>query len=88
MVRAIQYAMGANPMNLNYISGLGERAFLPYQLDWFVSNSHILSGIPNFGHMTYTETRWAGQANGPSMGTGGRIVSLRVKAMAIHLNLL
>jgi hypothetical protein len=50
--------MGANPMNRSYVSGLGERSFMPYQHDWESDNLHIPAGLPNFGPARQTETRW------------------------------
>lgn len=58
LTETMQYTMGANPMNRSYISGLGERMFMPYQHDWEVDNLHKPAGIPNFGPTTQTETRW------------------------------
>lgn len=56
--KTIQYTMGANPMNRSYVSGLGERWFIPYQLDFDVADTPAPSGIPNFGPATQTETTW------------------------------
>jgi hypothetical protein len=47
--RTIQYTMGANPMNRSYISGLGERWYIPYHNDWDVANIPVPAGIPQFG---------------------------------------
>jgi endoglucanase len=58
LCKTMQYTMGANPMNRTYISGLGERTFMPYHHDWEIDNLHIPSGIPNFGPTIQTETRW------------------------------
>ena len=49
LTKTIQYTMGLNPMNRAYISGLGERFFVPYHHDWLVANLSMPSGIPNFG---------------------------------------
>lgn len=56
--QTMQYTMGANPMNRSYISGLGERWFIPYQHDWEADNMPVPSGIPNFGPTIQTEDRW------------------------------
>ncbi|MDX1285895.1 MAG: glycoside hydrolase family 9 protein, partial [Draconibacterium sp.] len=58
LCKTIQYTMGANPMNRSYVSGLGERWFIPYQLDFDVTDEPAPSGIPNFGPITQTEDRW------------------------------
>lgn len=58
LTKSIQYAMGANPMNRCYISGLGERFFYPYQIDWEANNMNIPAGIPTFGPIKQTEERW------------------------------
>ncbi len=58
LCQTIQYTMGANPMNRSYVSGLGDRWFTPYQLDFEISNSPAPSGIPNFGPTTQTENKW------------------------------
>ena len=58
LAKTMQYTMGANPMNRTYISGLGERAFMPYHHDWEGDNLHIPAGIPNFGPMTQDEDSW------------------------------
>ncbi len=55
---SVQYTMGANPMNRSYISGLGERWFIPYQHDWESNNMPAPAGIPTFGPMFHTETNW------------------------------
>lgn len=49
LTKTVQYTMGLNPMNRAYISGLGERSFVPYQHDWHAANLPMPSGIPNFG---------------------------------------
>lgn len=54
----LQYTLGANPMNRSYISGFGERWFVPYQLDWETNNADIPSGIPTFGPVYQNEERW------------------------------
>jgi endoglucanase len=58
LIKAMQYTMGANPMNRTYISGLGERCFTPYQHDWEADNLHVPAGLPNFGPAIQTEDRW------------------------------
>ena len=56
--RTIQYTMGANPMNRSYISGLGERWYIPYHHDWEGANMPAPTGIPQFGPAPQTETSW------------------------------
>jgi len=56
--RTMQYTLGANPMNRSYISGVGERWFIPYHHDWEANNSPVPVGLPNFGPMFQTEDRW------------------------------
>ncbi|GJM29643.1 MAG: hypothetical protein DHS20C17_22780 [Cyclobacteriaceae bacterium] len=63
MSKTIQYTMGANPMNRSFISGLGERWFIPYQLDWEVANVPAPSGIPTYGPATHTEEKWGWKDN-------------------------
>ena len=58
LCRTVQYTMGANPMNRGYVSGLGERWFIPYQLDFDVADMPAPSGLPNFGPIYQTATRW------------------------------
>ncbi|MCF8226857.1 MAG: glycoside hydrolase family 9 protein [Bacteroidales bacterium] len=58
LTQTIQYAMGNNPMNRSYISGLGERFFYPYQIDWEANNMNIPSGIPTFGPIYQTKGGW------------------------------
>jgi len=59
----MQYLLGANPMNRSYISGLGDRWFGPYSIDWEVNNMAMPSGIPTFGPTTVTESKWGWQSN-------------------------
>ncbi|MDA3824101.1 MAG: glycoside hydrolase family 9 protein [Bacteroidales bacterium] len=59
----MQYLLGANPMNRSYISGLGERWFAPYSIDWEANNMAMPSGIPTFGPTTVTENKWGWQGN-------------------------
>ena len=61
--KTIQYTMGANPMNRSFISGLGERWFIPYQLDWEVANIPAPSGIPTYGPAIHNEQRWGWKDN-------------------------
>ena len=63
MSKSIQYTMGANPMNRSFISGLGERWFIPYQLDWEVANVPAPSGIPTYGPATHTAEKWGWKDN-------------------------
>ncbi|MFC2091016.1 glycoside hydrolase family 9 protein [Bacteroidota bacterium] len=63
LTATLQYALGANPMNRCYISGLGERWFAPYSIDWEVTNSPMPAGIPNFGPIKASEERWGWQGN-------------------------
>ncbi|MFW5831091.1 MAG: glycoside hydrolase family 9 protein, partial [Prolixibacteraceae bacterium] len=56
--RTIQYTMGANPMNRSYISGLGERWYIPYHHDWEGANMPAPAGIPQFGPAEQTEDGW------------------------------
>jgi len=56
--KTIQYTMGANPMNRSYISGLGERWYIPYHHDWEGANMPAPAGIPQFGPAPQTEDRW------------------------------
>lgn len=58
LAQTLQYTMGANPMNRSYISGLGERWFVPYQLDWETNHTDIPAGIPTFGPVSHNEERW------------------------------
>lgn len=58
LVAAVQYTMGLNPMNRSYISGLGERSFVPYHHDWHTDNLPIPAGIPNFGPILQTREAW------------------------------
>jgi len=59
LCKTVQHTMGANPLNRSYVSGLGERWFIPYQHDFDVTATPVLVGIPQFGPATQTETRWA-----------------------------
>lgn len=54
----VQHTMGANPMNRSYVSGLGERWFIPYQHDFDVTATPAPAGISQFGPATQSENRW------------------------------
>lgn len=63
MSGTVQYLFGANPMNRSYISGLGERFFGPYSIDWEANNMGMPAGIPTYGPTTLTEEKWGWQGN-------------------------
>jgi endoglucanase len=73
LAMAVQYTMGLNPMNRSYISGLGERSFVPYHHDWHTDNLPIPAGLPNFGPMLQYEDSWgwSSQAVLESLARGG-----------------
>lgn len=56
--KTIQYTMGANPMNRSFISGLGERCYMPYHHDFETDGLHVPAGIPNFGPTSQSEEEW------------------------------
>lgn len=58
LCQSVQYTMGNNPMNRSYVSGLGERWFIPYQHDFDVTVEPAPTGIPQFGPAVQSEDRW------------------------------
>ncbi|MFW5773957.1 MAG: glycoside hydrolase family 9 protein [Tangfeifania sp.] len=75
----IQYTMGANPMNRSYISGLGERWYIPYHHDWNVANMPVPVGIPQFGPAVQTEDKW---------GWAGPWAAKRIEGSGLYPNVL